>query len=681
MNESPIWLVEPYTTLYNNLRKNIDENYTKMDKELFNLHDTFHCINVEKMIKAIVKNSDNRLSDLDKFILSCAAWIHDVGMNSEIAKNYFAEMKDSPENILLKDQRKEHHYISCWFLQKSYKKLFNPIPTNYSDINNHLPIIARVISLVIKYHRKIEDIRNCEKTRSVKGKLLNTSLLSAILRLAVLLHQDSDSIDLQMYSILQIGSYDRASRLHWLKSFFVSNIHLNKSNQTITIDVDVPDFVKFLEYKEVGIKQIKLEKRNWNDRVNNLEYIIKSDIKDDLLLVNEIFSQYGFPTYVEVKINTSPLPGFDKDRYAKMKDLLSELDIIFSPNTSKVIKRTLESLKTFADQSFDSVEDFEDKFDLLRNYIKEIYKYRPCHVALGKIIEYLNKIYSTDSELGRKKNAIKELANRIDYTRLQSIISLIEKDLDKIIPNFIDNIFLFGYSSTVITLLTEAANRRNLTGSPINIFILECATKRRLTHSNQIEYNDGIHYSDEISKIGNYNINIIPDAGFATILNKKHHDDQSFNHIIDYSNSLVLIGTNGIDENDGTCGHTSGHLGLAIIAKNFNIPVKVVSDSFKIGQIKWEPTAPRESDWLTTQKNLIGKLSENNINIINYREDRIPIEYITNIHTENGSVTCIPFDRDKFNSEFDVLKNKAKEFDSEIMQEIDEILNINFKLN
>ena len=102
--------------------------------------------------------------------------------------------------------------------------------------------------------------------------------------------------------------------------------------------------------------------------------------------------------------------------------------------------------------------------------------------------------------------------------------------------------------------------------------------------------------------------------------------------------SLVLFGVNGISEEDNDCGHSSGHLMIAIVANHYKIPVKVIADSFKIGKINWKPDAKRETPWLTGQRHLFNDIKKHNINLINYLEDRIPRELINEIIIDGDNI-------------------------------------------
>ena len=115
------WIEEPYVSLYNSLKKRVTDLFERSDKDLYTLHDHTHCKNVEGMIKIILsKKPEIKLNKIERFILSCSAWIHDIGMCKDVARDYFNDMDIKPTNFD-KYRRVEHHHISCWYLLKNYK--------------------------------------------------------------------------------------------------------------------------------------------------------------------------------------------------------------------------------------------------------------------------------------------------------------------------------------------------------------------------------------------------------------------------------------------------------------------------------------------------------------------------------------------------------------------------------
>jgi len=747
------WIEESYVLLYDSLKKRVTDLFERSDKDLYTLHDHTHCENVEKMIKIILsKKQVIKFNKIERFILSCSAWIHDIGMCKNVAWDYFNDMKIKPTNFD-KQRRVEHHHISCWYLLKNYKDLFflnNSNEKTYKHEGQQFQNIVRTIAIVVRYHRKKEDINECKIKREIKGETIRLRLLAAILRLADSLHIDASRVDYSLYSLLQMTAYTQATRLHWLTAFFVSNVFLDIDAQAISVNLDLPDYKNFLEYKYPKLdeghpkeiedeghpkeiedeghpkeiedeghpkeiedeghpkeikreisnwEKVKREISNWNDSITNLEYIISSDIYSELTVLNKIFSANRMPIYVNVKINTSVVSGFDQGKIKEIEGVLSELEIIFSPNTSKVITTTLDSIKKHTKKEYTGSDHFLNELIQLVRKIQKLHQDRPGHVTLGKIYNCLSDLsqvcqttLNIDDNIKPKLNVLEGFVKYIKERKDAAEYKLFNIDMfNKIVSSETKRVFLFGYSSSIIKLLET---QRDYIYSPapgkelIDFYILEGATKRRYTHNNQIEYNDGIKYAREIRKIANNNnIYIIPDIGFGSLLSKSHgcpkpekdgqkSPDSESNQTTEKEDvqkssnskkespltSLVLFGTNGIDH-EGNCAVSSGHLSIAIIAKSFKVPVKVVSDSLKFGEWKCLKEA-RDNLWLTSQKIYQDELKKNNIRLINYREEKLPKDLINELHTE---ICCLKRDdEDVFNAGIKLLEIEKAEFNKEL---------------
>jgi len=526
------WLVDPYKKMFDTLRENVKHFFEdKADDDLFTLHDVSHCINVEKMIKVIVTKSQNDFSTVERFILSCAAWTHDLGMNKEVAKQYFADVKIfGDSNEALRHRRDEHHNASSWYVINRQSELFKG-----NDQKELILVLVRIVSTIIQYHRKIEDISACQDITMVRGEIVRTQLLAAVFRLADTLHKDITRFDPNLYAMIQISSTHRTSRLHWLKSYVVSNIHLNEYEQTITVQLSLPEYKQFVNLHDRRDDRLTNKKiKNWEERIRNLKYIIATDIEEDLIVVNEVFSKYAMPTYVKVSTPILHVRGYSNQYVSDIDSVLSELDILFSPNTSKVISRAIDALRLHYLSPSEGNQKYSNRSNQILDYLKDVYKDRPCHVGLGRIIDLLTRCGHGDES---KKQQLPLLLQKINEYRQRAMNTLCDK-ADQIISPDIKRIILIGYSSSIVNILEKLASVHNIEKREVEVIVLECAPKRRLGHSNVIEYNDGIHYANEIGKIDFYNVKILPDIGLATLLDSAQENGSLTN------NSLVLFGAN-----------------------------------------------------------------------------------------------------------------------------------------
>lgn len=596
---------------------------TDVPLDYFTPHDSSHCESVEKIVKAIIKRSDIKLTELELFILLSAIWTHDIGMIEKVAK---AHLKD---DYSVQKKREFHDKISAWFLNhdETFKKIFDDSNIPYNLFQNYV----NTINIISKFHRRKRQIDNCPKERQIRGDRIRSKLLAALLRLGDTLHVDSSRYDRRLYNILQMGSFDRTSRLHWLKSYVVSTVYLDIEKHNIVVTVDLPDPDE-IDYKIDDINQAKKLKVKLDENAKRLKFIITEDILEDVLIVKDVFKENALKFYESVVVNINYCPGVKEDERDEIIGILNDLDIVLSPNTSRVIRKTLDSIKSLAKMKFAKYEYFHKQSKQLIEHLENIYKQRPCHVGLNKIIEKLKHSVDTfpkdyretqDRQMANCQNELLEIAEQVKNERNIDLDDLRELATSKL--ENIEHIFLFGFSETVIMLL-EYSGIVNFKNN-VKIYVFECSGKRVFSITNSIEYNDGIHYSLALAERGFTNIELLPDTSFSSLLTCLSQDN-----VINENNSLLLYGANGISDQDRSCGHTSGHLTLALVAKHFGVPLKIIADEFKIGSIPWNPSLKRTTtDWLTGQKEILNELIKYKVKLVNYREDKIHIDLIDEI--------------------------------------------------
>ena len=608
-----------------------DENYNKILKatesfvdnksenepfsDYFTPHDKNHCEAVLKLVKALLEKGEITLSDIEKFILYMCVWTHDLGMYTSVA------MKILNNNYSTEYKRTNHEKISAAFMSSdgTFINLFMK-----GEIDENLArSYINTINIVNKYHRRKYDITNCPKERYIKGNRINSRLLAALVRLGDTLHVDTTRYDRERYDILQIGNFDRTARLHWLKSYVVSSVYLDIKKQTIYITLDLPD--------PEEAKSADLE-----ENAERLKTIIYDDIVEDVLAVQDVFRENDIPFYSLVKVDIHFCTGIEKFMREEIVGIINDLHIVISPSTSKVIKKSIDSIKSLARMQFDSYEKFYRQTDLLIQHLNRILEDRPCHVGLRRTIKAIEPLFAKlekpkDSinvdQISKTQKLLRDAVSKIETKRKKSIVGIVNKAKNDL--KNITNILLFGVSEIVSKVLNENSNdfKQNT-----NIYIFECGGKRQLSPTNNIEYNDCISYATIISNLGFKNVNVLPDTSFASLI-----EDPKRN--IEKENTVLLLGANGIEEKKYHCGHSSGHLMMVIVARHYKIPVIVVSDSYKLGKMEWKPDLERKGEsWLTGQKADLSELKERNINLINYREDKIPAELIDKIIFENESI-------------------------------------------
>ena len=626
------WIAEKYEKYYTGLKDYVEKNST-IEKGLryFTPHDSSHCYSVEKIVKDLVEKSNVVLNDLEKFILLSAVWTHDLGMVDVIATEHLPSAN-------MDERRERHDEISARHLKKHFKTIFDitgeaKTPED-KDKQSSVQRYVNTINTISKYHRRKEDVNKCHKELFVENKEVRTRLLACFLRLGDTLHVDLSRYDKEFYDILQIGNFDRVARLHWLKSYVVSNIHIDNKKETIVLNMDLP------EYKSM----YNIDKNELEEGYGKLSSILKEDIYEDILDVNETFREYDLTCYTAVKPIINLISGYDEKDSAEILGIIDDIEIILSPNDSKVNKKAISSISSLCKVDFS--EYGSSAYEAFRNYTKQLIEHldkisnkRPCHVGLKTIVVTMNDVFNDKFTTDLKEG-------EGDLDKIEALQGIIHDEIDKIskqrekweeevydrceeVLKDKKHIFVCAFSEVVSNFLNEYSKRDKdeTFKDVVNIYVVEFGGKRRFLRNNVNEYNDGIFYSIHLKKMGFKKINLMPDTSLASCINYLKEEK-----IINSKNSVVLLGANGIDE-EGNCGHSSGHLMVAIVAKHFKIPVKVISNKFKKGKIEWNLSELRRGNWLTGQKNRLEELDDHGIILKNYLEDKVPkalFELITN---------------------------------------------------
>ena len=594
-----------YDLILEQIRKHITSiTQDDIPTDYFTPHDFSHCQAVEKIVRILIDQISINLTDLEEFFLYASVWTHDIGMLDSVAKEFLGV-----EYSIMK-KREIHDQISAHYVNnnENFRKIFEDNHLDEGTIQN----ILHTISIIIHYHRRKSNIERCPITRHIDNETIKLRLISCLLRLGDTLHIDSGRFNRKLYKVVQIGPFDRSARLHWLKSFLVSNVYLNTGLQEIIVTIDVPEIEKSEE------QYLLLE------NIQRLLTIIKDDIYEDLLAVTPTIKSHCNSFFSSVEIEINYCQGFSKTMQQDLINTLNDLAILLSPNMSKVIEKSLDSISSISTMDFPDFGIFSSNISEFIKQMKLVVNERPGDIAITEIIKKFNYIFqefpSNPKEQTQKaikvfQDKFRSFADDIRKDRAKSL-KKIREQAPKILKNR-NNIFLFGYSEIVLSILANNSYK-NLRDN-LNIFIFECSGKRKLSLSNDIEYNDGINYAISVSKIGYKNITLLPDTSFGSLLRNSNK--------IKPENSILLFGVNSVEktEDKPSTNHSSGHLMMALVAKHFKIPVYILADMIKVGKIDWSNLDQQRkgNNWLSGNKKVLSDLSKRNIKLYNYRADRL----------------------------------------------------------
>ncbi len=590
---------------------NLDERLVQIRKYIKSLdssgsyvqckHGDKHCKSIEDSIHHLLPEQEH-WSDLklkERFFLLASPWIMNIAWNQEIGKS---------ETFI-----------------KSRDWLYHEIGHNFLYDKGNLGILqidqdeARVFQYTILYHSLTKNIEECPKILTVGPERIRVRLLTAYLRLADAIHVDESGGPTSLFYYLQ--DPNSPELFHWIKSRLQLMIQPNP--HLMTIEVYVSRNIDFSEHL-----------------INR----VLSELELHVALTKNTLTEHGITNYIYVKSKQSDTP-IPSEKKVELEKLVKEYAMSFPPNAGMLQSLYLSSVEDIArreDGKFDVVKEIEQ----LQEIAKKAYQFRPCHIALHKYIGQLDAIIKgNNKELVAQK--VIEWVDRCKGERAKRLSEIYEIASEEL--KVFDNFLLFGYSSTVTESLGQMYKKTDNKKS-INIYVCEAHNKSRFDASKRLIYIDGVNYAKKIkTNLKRAKIKLIPDITVASIFKSNQN-----------ARWVVLFGANGITP-QADCGHSAGHLSLAIIAKYFGIPVYILCDSYKIGykigELVRKKPVERKDQWLECvpcsswyQNNELGYRYANgnalplslpphydDFDLQNLRESVIESSLIERIVTEDGS--------------------------------------------
>ncbi|CAD6492035.1 MAG: Putative methylthioribose-1-phosphate isomerase [Candidatus Argoarchaeum ethanivorans] len=553
----------------------------------YTLHDHRHSERVEWQLYELLPDKDfKKLKPEERFLLLASAWLHDIGMIRDL-------FGDKDKKLTEIEVRETHQDRSERYI-------------NSKDIWPVLglrPEETTPLGIICQYHRKTEDLRKCNEEIPVPGVgQIRTRLLAAYLRLADALRiADLSGVPEKEFRTNMIMGMGPESTFHWLKSKYAQGTSVAKEPFTITISLKNP----------IGSAE----------DIAPLGKFLCDEIQEELDSSMDTLIRGRLSLYLRVEYKIIEDAPLRPDEMEGLRWALSHIETMFSTSAGMAINSVLKNIQVIL--NLDNERVIEELLNYKRIILVPFLEEKPCHAYLTKIKKMLEENLKNIPD-----------PNKLDATnRDQIIISIREKinqwqrererafeafsDMSK--PFFIDGspILLYGYSSSVVKAIESLPDKKST-----EVYICECKTKNRYGYNNRLRYCDGIHYASEIRKAGfkEIQIHLVTDSCASNLFSKGKI-------------SKVLFGANGIGEN-GEISHGLGHLAMADMAKEYNIPVYVIAETTKIiKEIKKNPDLPRKVEWLTTDLSV----NFDDFKQYNPREDIVPPEKITMLITEKGA--------------------------------------------
>lgn len=579
----------------------------------FTEHGTRHCTEVERNIQRVVRSFGIRLNREERFILSAASYLHDISLcaDSEQYEEDVFKLYDS------------HHERSASWLMDNFRKL--RLEESF----------ASSVSEIIKYHRRKEPLKDCS-AKSVAGETyVRPRLLAAILRLGDALHVDVSRVSDKYWAYMVYrANIPFETRFHWTKSFLVPAIAINSVDKTIEMQLNIPERLYDNASKsDTGVKRVEL-----------LANSITQFLQEELDSVNPILSRYSRYVATTAKYILCKIPDLRPQRLEMLRRFIFDYSGMFSPSASMVIETAMFSIVEGTSEFDDNSAHMGGKYESIlrklmastQSFISEFLLERPCHIGLRNmwgIVQCVGEAVLSSPRI-KEQGVAYHAGKGISRVARTLFTDRLSAGRDAIGDAFVEKLgrsasgdsgkgltfVLYGNSSTIAHSLAML-DRDSIENT--KLYVCECRGKTKYASNNRLVYSDGFYYALNLREQGFGNILIIPDAALAEILSSK-----------DERVDGVLIGANGIGI-AGECAHTIGHLMVAKLCRAFEIPLYLISDTFKIGKLVHHPEKQRRG-WYTSDISVRGELDAHRIEEWCPREDVISLTDVDYLITEQG---------------------------------------------
>jgi hypothetical protein len=702
------WLNKYYQKKYNKIRKSVIKIYKISKKTLgelpyFTPHGRKHCQEIVNILhKLIPKEHFSKLSMKERFYLLTSAWLHDLGMLPLVYKEIY---NDENPNDHLNDIRKNHHKISEKYIVNNWAKL------QISEDDKEL------LGKLCRFHRRSENINECDKEFIVKNDKIRLRLLGAYLRLADSLDITSSRTFSEAYAICLAYDIPEESKLHWIKSKLVNGIDINLEEHKITIYFKEP----ILDETEPVI-----DNKQASEKLADIIKLVTDDLKEELASIINILTRYGITYFLDIEPKKTKV-FVDRQILNDLRELVLNFDIMNNPSATKLLEIILVTISnilgyyfqksndTYQSVRLEGVNQRQTKFykekvnDFIKSVNENILKSRPCHIGLVNIIhdcseifsvnydepsinivDKLNHLYnkhqnSRNSIRSNAKNYFDEKLKSIDIERINILLYGFSELVTKAILGLRDSLINMNYKGNTNDIYSSKLEKKS--SDLIHFYICDGQPKTQTGYNDHLIYHDGSQLALYLKRRGFSNITIIPDL----ISNNLIEMDA-----IDY----IFLGANGIKE--GFFKHSAGHQAIIELARmhrenkkeeyikskskdkpeiilvsssekvvrtdcTYNYDKKslkpdVFSNDIKFGEIP-KMDAYRYHLWMPRDNQLLATLYEENILFANPREDDIKIEKIDTIISDKKADSIKGVNTEDIISEFfhDESNNKTIE--------------------
>lgn len=493
-------------------------------------HGLEHAKKVEEYLDMLVSDESKRkLSKNEIFHLLLAIYCHDIGMAThrdvlelnpdpkvkEFVKESGIWKKDVPRRIpleILHRIRKHHPLVSMFYLRDHGERLgIKDGPTRY------------IVGQICKQHDQKWQTDNYFESLEKSHKFLT---LSALLRLADILHSDYTRIEAERLHIELFFQLPKSSWIHWAKHIILQSVCPRPSEGIIELLFVGPqstehhlllrqlvEDIRYEIFKELETTRAYLQKvgaQYYDVRAN----LINNSREEGPLTIEEerrvifFLNQYGISQQISAG-------GMEKSLLLSIREIVGRK---WTPRS--FVDNVVTPVRILLDFTFESKHG-----NLKAKRIgEEIMNILDNAVKIKK-----ESISDVDSFVSEVKDAISQRLDRFEKSMEEDLenISYTAKSRRELKLSEHDCILLFSYSTMVASALKGILSNLSGSNSKVKILIAECRPKCVTPFSDAIAYVNSL--SDYIDKT---DIRFISDISIGYYLR----------HSTDYRISKVFLG-------------------------------------------------------------------------------------------------------------------------------------------
>ncbi len=315
-----------------------------------------HSERIIEKLNAMSERMETPLREVEAFILLCAAYLHDIGM----------QMRPSA-GMTLDEVRDQHHLLSREMIEGAIVA-----PGRFRSVGLTREFTDEV-ALVSAAHRKLNLASPDFETRPKSGQDVRLRLLSAMLRLADALDLDDRRV---IMDNLQLEEVSSTSRLHWWRCHYVEGVAIREGIIRVTCAVPSEDYAYYIRASIENEVRAEVEKTR---------PFLWPDIK---LAVGDVTSRVSATKY--------PMSASDFD--SLRAQVRHEMEVSSQANNERILEmRSREeraAQEAAAEGHRSSGSDPPRSLELLQQAARLFHRLGQPHAVVAQL-ERISKIYET----------------------------------------------------------------------------------------------------------------------------------------------------------------------------------------------------------------------------------------------------------------------------------------------